>query len=521
MSSVSRILPRGWSLYDDIIVRSAMILAALAVMMFPVVSRAETERTPLIIVPGIQGSKLCDGDEVIWGDLGSLRDLRRLELGTLQGERIKPCGLIDKIKIIGPLAIDVYFPFLDKLTKTLGYRKNQTYFEFPYDWRRSNYDTARELNKFVKKVSAAHSSGKVDIVAHSMGGLITSIMLRQGSERASVRHVFFVGVPFYGAPAAVNTLKVGWGEEWIATIGGVDVMRRTIASFPSWYELLPRYERCCRWKSSGAGESVLGQPFELLDPANWDRLGWLPAEYRSGEKKGFVLRSLAAARNLVNLIPDLNRPRPQTWFYVNALKATSLGFDIDPVQPDLARIRFSPSPMRPYGDGTVPLYSAAALQPVASLDFSHTLNLVNDHAYLLSDERLIGDIRSRLILEKNPPVGEVKATARTNEGEFSIDGYDLVVQPGSVPPGGSVTIDLRLWLDTRIVSGYPDTIDGIAAIIADGNRSPLHQTGAVEEANGIRLDFAGEAVAPPEPGTYDLAVSVPGGFTARHILWVE
>ena len=118
----------------------AAFLALLAAIAFPLALSAQPKRTPLIIVPGVQGSKLCDGDEVVWGDLGSIREFRRLDLNTEQGDRLKPCGLIDKIKMIGPLGIDVYRPFLEVLQDTAGYREGESLFTFDYDWRRSNFD---------------------------------------------------------------------------------------------------------------------------------------------------------------------------------------------------------------------------------------------------------------------------------------------------------------------------------------------------------------------------------------------
>jgi hypothetical protein len=93
---------------------------------------------PVVVVPGILGSKLCKGEEVVWGGRSSLSNFSRLDLGVPSPEALTPCGLLDQISILGPFwKINAYSSLVERL-KSLGYREGQTLFVFDYDWRQTN-----------------------------------------------------------------------------------------------------------------------------------------------------------------------------------------------------------------------------------------------------------------------------------------------------------------------------------------------------------------------------------------------
>ena len=87
----------------------------------------ETPRTPVIIVPGIMGSEEKNGE----------------------------------------LVLDPRLKTYDNLKETLlanGYVQNETLFEFPYNWRKSNIVTASLLNDKIQEIKGICQCGKVDIV---------------------------------------------------------------------------------------------------------------------------------------------------------------------------------------------------------------------------------------------------------------------------------------------------------------------------------------------------------------------
>ena len=85
--------------------RSALLLALVALIGTPVAA-ALTPNRPVVFIPGILGSNLCDSaDKVIWGSASSIQNLTRLSL-VEDGARntLKPCGIVKEIQMLGPIA---------------------------------------------------------------------------------------------------------------------------------------------------------------------------------------------------------------------------------------------------------------------------------------------------------------------------------------------------------------------------------------------------------------------------------
>ena len=82
--------------------------------------------------------------------------------------------------------------------------KRQVYF-FSYDFRQSNADTGDKLYKYIQWVIKESGKKKVDIVAHSMGGLVVSSMIsRQGFIINDIDKIITCGTPYEGSPALVD-----------------------------------------------------------------------------------------------------------------------------------------------------------------------------------------------------------------------------------------------------------------------------------------------------------------------------
>src|SRR3712207_3933925 len=114
-------MPRWWVLATSIFLWSTMV-------------QAEVKR-PLVLIPGILGSQLCDGTgSVVWGGVGSLWNFSRLELKPDgSSEDLRTCGVISHIVSIGPFwQADVYAPLLNEL-RSIGYNETNLLI-FDYDW---------------------------------------------------------------------------------------------------------------------------------------------------------------------------------------------------------------------------------------------------------------------------------------------------------------------------------------------------------------------------------------------------
>lgn len=125
-------------------------LAICLIFGFIVAGPADAALRPVIVIPGVMGSKLCDrSGSVIWGNRSSYTMARmaalRLPFDTSKRDPgIQSCGLIDTVSIIPLLwESNVYSPLLKTLAD-IGY-KTENILIFDYDWRLSNFDNALRL----------------------------------------------------------------------------------------------------------------------------------------------------------------------------------------------------------------------------------------------------------------------------------------------------------------------------------------------------------------------------------------
>jgi hypothetical protein len=93
----------------------------------------------------------------------------------------------------------------DNLYETLDanwYTPEEDLFTFPYDWRNSNVDTAYLLRDKINEIQEVCKCKKVDVVAHSMGGLVSRQYVQSEYYEDDINHLIFLGTPHLGAPKA-------------------------------------------------------------------------------------------------------------------------------------------------------------------------------------------------------------------------------------------------------------------------------------------------------------------------------
>ena len=247
---------------------------------------------PLVFVPGLLGSRLCrtaqDGTQtVLWGTLDAMGHFPELALNAEGSQDITACGLIREISFLGVFSQQIYGPFIDRMEQA-GYRDGETLFIFDYDWRASVFDNAAKLAAFI---DSKVPTGEIDIVAHSMGGLVarTYAVNEGGSDR--IGRLISAGTPWRGSVLVFELLQNGWGAANLL-MGGLDGFRRTVVSFPSTFDLMPRYEGCCNSADAGADN------FEVDRVAAWTGLNWTGIEAAG-------LPDLAAARDRQQRLQDI------------------------------------------------------------------------------------------------------------------------------------------------------------------------------------------------------------------------
>jgi len=219
---------------------------------------------PVIIVPGILGSRLRErgSGRELWP--GSLYNI--LISANSLGLRIDPKTLEPRADDVeaydlfrGLLGNDFYGQIIDTLEKQGGYVRGhpgriadagtRRYYVFPYDWRQDNVVTARKLDALIDQIRQDYGDPKlkVDIVAHSMGGLITRYYIQYGvtdvlgsndfaanfAGADKIRTAVLLGTPNLGSVNSLHSLLFGHHVGWQA------IPVEALATMPSVYELLP------------------------------------------------------------------------------------------------------------------------------------------------------------------------------------------------------------------------------------------------------------------------------------------
>lgn len=153
-------------------------------------------------------------------------------------------------------SVDWYNPLIERL-ESEGYIRDQNLFVVHYDWRQSNAQSAAEyLIPAINNAKQITGALKVDIIAHSMGGLVARSYIQGELYQDDVDQFIMLGTPNAGAADAYTVWESGnfpgrWGIGARAWIGRIErALRRTRntdlprplstrAFFPSLRELLP------------------------------------------------------------------------------------------------------------------------------------------------------------------------------------------------------------------------------------------------------------------------------------------
>ena len=178
-----------------------------------------TEDTdPIIIIPGIMGSRLYLDESCIkrvW-EPNIFEKFLKAFGGDITHELckvlyVRPCENQQKYEE-GAKGIgreygtkDTYKTLVDSICKRFP---NREVYVFSYDWRKSNSISAEKLNEEIQKILQETGKVKVDIVAHSMGGLVaSSYYSKYGSEK--VDKIITCGTPYEGAPSLIDAVMNG------------------------------------------------------------------------------------------------------------------------------------------------------------------------------------------------------------------------------------------------------------------------------------------------------------------------
>ncbi|MDO8499403.1 MAG: alpha/beta fold hydrolase [bacterium] len=213
----------------------------------PWMVKNSSKHTPVILIPGILGTEMKKGDDLLWMDLGRMAfdagdtfmdplmlnaDGTAVDGGVVVGDVVRVVNL-------GPTQFNIYGDLIKEF-QLLGFIENQDLFFFPYDWRLDNKINSQKLKEKIDAVLAQTGSQKVNLVAHSMGGLVAKQYVIDNGE-ATVDKLVFVGTPNLGAPKAFKALLVGDTFGVPLVLDPLE-LKKIARNMPSAYQLLPSPE---------------------------------------------------------------------------------------------------------------------------------------------------------------------------------------------------------------------------------------------------------------------------------------
>jgi len=208
-------------------------------------AKFQERKNPVIFIPGIMGSRLYDPTgTLIWIEY-SLKLTKLGEWMRIENALIVKNNEIDQVLVpenereygaMGPIGYP-YKKIIDLLCNEFPDRG--IYF-FSYDFRQSKSNSSDLLHQQIENILQKTGGSKVDIVAHSLGGLVVSTYLKTyGDEH--IRKIITAATPYEGTPDTLNTALTGEltyvPAGWLEAVTKLTKEVRT--SFPSTTELIP------------------------------------------------------------------------------------------------------------------------------------------------------------------------------------------------------------------------------------------------------------------------------------------
>ncbi|RRR70711.1 MAG: alpha/beta hydrolase [Candidatus Viridilinea halotolerans] len=220
-----------------------------------------SRRRPLILIHGVMGSRLSysnasgrTGDLECWTG----RWFVDMECSAQFDDHVISSEIIKRYA-----NIDFYETLIETLTNSsvnyinadvsiqspataLEYCQNspntRSFFIFNYDWRKSNIENANELHKFIQCIQEKTEHRYVDVVAHSMGGILTRRYVldrANAGEEHYIDRFISIGTPWLGAPELIYVLETGAKFPITPFILTAESLKTLAEHFTGVHELLP------------------------------------------------------------------------------------------------------------------------------------------------------------------------------------------------------------------------------------------------------------------------------------------
>ncbi len=213
-----------------IVMLIVMTLFLITMIKAPPHAQAHNIKYPIIIIPGFSGTSLqapdigASADDIPDGHGGTYNHVYDPfeEIWVNRTQAALP-GNDDYFDILGlnpdgqtpysRLGLKEIIPEIYQTTTNYfinkGYVLNRDLYTFPYDWRMDIRENDERLDNLIETAKSKTGLAKVNVIAHSMGGLILRNYINDPQKAAKINSAVTLGTPFLGAPELLKWLKYG------------------------------------------------------------------------------------------------------------------------------------------------------------------------------------------------------------------------------------------------------------------------------------------------------------------------
>lgn len=411
-------------------------------------------KLPVVFIPGIGGSELKASQDIIWskddGHNGTyshayaanekvwVNDAEASKLGDddyFDVLKLKPDGVTSEadLSLTGNLTSSGYGD-IDSFFTDIGYVKGTNFFVFAYDWRKDVRENKDTLDALIEQAKVSSGQSKVNLVAHSMGGLIARYYISDSQKATKVNKLIELGVPHLGA---VNGLKIiMYGKalgrplfgNFILGVSASEI-RDVSQNLPSAFQLLPFNQYFNFYNNS---DNDHPNPFrDDRDIDNNKVTGLL----NFGQTKS-LLSNLNQNMTVFGIGEQFHSNIDSIYNQTNGVKIYNI---VGSNQPTLGQIHETwwitwpinliPKTDEIYinGDDTVPLLSASLKSNSLDLSGDATLYFVEQkHSDLVSKSGIAMQTVKAILNDDNTLPVEVKSE------KFDLEGYQISLDDGEL-----------------------------------------------------------------------------------------
>jgi pimeloyl-ACP methyl ester carboxylesterase len=228
-------------------------------------------RPVVIFIHGYGGSQIKCGDKLLWFNPTG-PDLRNMRLGADDNPCVRNTrvdGLVNSV-----LGFDIYGSS-SKHFEDISWPGR--HYDYVWDWRRTPADALDGLDALVEKARRETGVAQVQLVAHSMGGLVLREYIDRQDRADKVARAVTIATPYWGSVKSIFALVAGVQAPNFAPMDlftDNEGMKAAAKTFPGHFALLPAFNYGPWLKVDGRALDFAGIKAYMrsigIDPAMWD-----------------------------------------------------------------------------------------------------------------------------------------------------------------------------------------------------------------------------------------------------------